>query len=464
MTGDRSNTNSAGHRGAALALMLAASFMVILDFGVVNIALASIERDLHAGAATAQWVITAYAITFGGFLVLGGRLGDLFGRRHMFAVGLVLFSIASLAGGLSTTVVVLIAARAFQGLGAAVIAPTALSLITTTFPEGPARTRALSFYGATAAIGFVAGLVLGGLLVQFLDWRAVLWVNVPVGLVAAACAPLLLTEPPRPAGALRLDLSGAVLVTAGIAAVVYGVSRGPVSGWSAPSTAAGFLAAAALLLGFVVVERRHPSPLVRIGILRLASLRTANVIMVLLGAWTAGELLVMPLYLQLVLHYSPLATGLAILPQGIVGFVAVIGGLELSRRVGLGRLLVLSVASAGLGLAMLGVFAGTRSYPLLAVAFAFTGLGNAICAFVTTVAATQGVADTEQGLASGLVNMSRQLGAAVGVAVVAAIVGSGASSGQAMGSDRMAMLAVAAAAAAAAALAAASTFARSRAR
>ena len=180
---------------AALALILAVAFMVVLDFSIVNVALAAIERELHSDATAVQWVITAYAITFGGLLVLGGRLGDLWGRRRMFVVGLVLFSLASLAGGLAPALPVLVLARAFQGVGAAIVAPAALSLVTTTVPEGPARTRALGFYGATASIGFVAGLVLGGILVQFLDWRAVLWVNVPIGLAAAMLTPVLVPAP-----------------------------------------------------------------------------------------------------------------------------------------------------------------------------------------------------------------------------------------------------------------------------
>lgn len=444
---DQVDAVSARRPTAALVLILVASFVVVLDVGIVNIALASIERELHAGAAAVQWVITAYAITFGGLLILGGRIGDLFGRRRMFVAGLLLFSTASLAGGFATSVAVLVAARAVQGVGAAVVAPAALSLITTSFSEGPGRTRALAFYGATAAVGFVAGLVLGGVLVQYFDWRAVLWVNVPIGLVAAGLAPVLLAEAPPDASQVRLDVGGAVLVTAGTAALVYAVSQGPVGGWSGLPTVGGFAAAAAFLAAFVAVERHHPSPLVRLGILRLRTLRTANAVTVLLGAWTAGELLVLPLYLQLVLHYSPLATGLAMVPQGVFGFVGVSRGAQLSRRIGLGRYIVSSVVASTVGLAILGGFTGAGTYLPLALGFGLTGLGNATCSFATTVAATQGVADDEQGLASALINMSRQLGAAVGVAAVAAIIGTGTSSGSAVAPDRAAMLVTAALAA-----------------
>ncbi|MDQ1371077.1 MAG: hypothetical protein QOF20_3430, partial [Acidimicrobiaceae bacterium] len=228
--------------GAALALILTAAFMVVLDFSIVNVALADIERALHVDATAVQWVITAYAITFGGLLVLGGRVGDLWGRRRMFVVGLVVFSVASLTGGLAGNLPMLVAARALQGVGAAIVAPAALSLITTSTPEGPRRTRALGFYGATASIGFVAGLVLGGVLLQFFDWRAVLWVNVPIGLAAALLTPIVLPAPAPVTGRRRLDVEGALLVTGGVAAAVYAISAGPVSGWLSWQTVGALLA------------------------------------------------------------------------------------------------------------------------------------------------------------------------------------------------------------------------------
>jgi len=424
---------------ASLALILTAAFMVVLDFSIVNVALAAIERELHVGPTSAQWVITAYAITFGGLLVLGGRVGDLFGRRRMFVVGLVVFSAASLAGGFATGITMLVAARAVQGLGAAIVAPAALSLVTTSTPDGAARTRALGLYGATASLGFVAGLVLGGLLVQFLDWRAVLWVNVPIGVAAALLAPLLLPAPPCAADRPRLDLVGALLVTAGVASVVYGISQGPVRGWSSPTTVIPIVAAGALVYAFVRVERRHPSPLVRLGVLRIPALRAANLVTVLLGAWGAGELLVVPLYLQFALHYSPLLTGLAIAPQGVLGFLGAARGAQLVRALGLRAFLAATGVSAGLGLGLLGLLLTTRSYPLLLAGLALAGFGTAGGAFGATVAATRGIEDGEQGLASGLVNMSRQLGAAIGVAIVAAIVGTTSGGGSTTGPDRVAL-------------------------
>ena len=425
---------------ASLALILVVAFMVVLDFSIVNVALASIERELHADATAVQWVITAYAITFGGLLVLGGRMGDLWGRRRMFATGLVVFSLASLAGGLAGTLSLLVAARALQGVGAAIVAPAALSLITTSVPEGHARTRALGYYGATASIGFVAGLVFGGILVQFFDWRAVLWVNVPIGIAAALLTPVLVPAPAQAQSRHRLDVAGGLLVTGAIASAVYGISEGPAAGWLSGQTVGALLVALALSWTFVVVERRHRFPLVRLGILRIPTLRAANLYTVMIGAWSAGELLVAPLYLQLVLGYSPLMTGLAMAPQGIVGFIGATRGARIVRRVGLTSFLVVSGVSAASGLLLLGLVFGLRNYTLLLVGFMLAGYGTATAAFGTTVAATQGVADGEQGLAGGLINMSRQVGAALGVAVAAAMIGTGATSGGSVGPDRSAVL------------------------
>jgi EmrB/QacA subfamily drug resistance transporter len=445
-SGTARRDHGAAHPAAALALILAVAFIVVLDFSIVNVALAVIERQLHAGATSVQWVITAYAITFGGLLVLGGRIGDLFGRRRMFVLGLVIFSVSSLAGGLADSIAVLVAARAVQGIGAALVAPAALSLITTSVPEGQQRTRALGFYGATASIGFVAGLVFGGVLVEFFDWRAVFWVNVPIGLAAAALAPSLIPSAPVAQRRARIDFAGALLVTGSIAALVYGVSEGPVNGWLSGKTVLLAVVAFVLLAGFVAVEQRHPSPLVRLDILRIRRLAAANVFTIMLGAWSAGELLVMPLYLQLVLHFSPLATGFAMAPQGVLGFLGSSHGARLMRRVGTRRYLMLAGASAATGLGFLAGFVAFRSYPLLVVGFMVAGFGTASGAFGATVLATEEITAAEQGLAGGLVNMSRQVGAAIGVAVTAAIIGTGVTSGESVGLDRASVFVVAASA------------------
>lgn len=445
--------SGAGHEAAGLVLILSASFMVVLDFSIVNVALAAIERELHVDATNVQWVITAYAITFGGLLVLGGRMGDLWGRRRMFALGLVVFSVASLAGGLAPDLGVLVAARALQGVGAAIVAPAALSLVTTSVPEGPARTRALGFYGATASVGFVAGLVFGGVLVQFFDWRAVLWVNVPIGLAAALLTPLLIPAVPMTVRR-RLDITGALLITAAAALAVYGISQGPRYGWTSDQTFGALLIAIGLTSVFVAVERRHPAPLVDFAIFRLRPLRMANLFTVLIGVWSAGQVLVTPLYLQLVLHYSPLLTGLGMAPQGIVGFLGASRGARIIRRVGLTAFLVLSGAAASAGLLLLALTLATRNYPLVVAGLVLIGYGTSTGAFAATVAATEGVKNAEQGVAGGLINMSRQIGAAVGVAVAAAVIGTAAPSGGALGTDRSALILTATAAVLATVLAA----------
>jgi EmrB/QacA subfamily drug resistance transporter len=445
----RRSPGGAPHPALALGLLLTVAFMVVLDFSIVNVALAAIERELHVSATDVQWVITAYAITFGGLLVLGGRIGDLFGRRRMFVVGLVLFSLASLVGGLAGNIGVLVAARAAQGIGAAIVAPASLSLITTSIPEGQPRTRALGMYGATASIGFVAGLVLGGVLVQVLDWRAVLWVNVPIGLAAALLTPAWIPSSTAEPRRRRLDVAGGLLVTGGIASAVYGVSEGPAHGWLSPDTLGAFAAAALLVMAFVTVERRHPSPLVRLSILQSRRLLTANVYMALVGAWAGAELLVLPLYLQLALHYSPVMTGLAMAPQGVVGFLGASSGARLARRAGLRTVLVVAGISASVGLFLLASFLVTRTYPLLLLGFLAAGYGTATAGFGATVAATQGIADEEQGLAGGLINMSRQIGAAIGVAVAAAVIGTASTSGGGIDPDRTALFIIAAAAVAA---------------
>src|SRR6478672_1528231 len=253
-----------------LALILVAAFMVVLDFSIVNVALPSIERELHMPADAVQWIVTGYAISFGGLLILGGRAADLLGRRRMFVIGLVAFAIASLAGGLAQDPVLLIAARVVQGAGAAVVAPAALSLITTGFPEGAERTRAIGLYGAVSSVGFVAGQVLGGVLVEFTSWRAVFLVNVPVGLIAAALSPAVLGHPDRAAAArnkIRLDVRGALLITGAVTLVVFAVSQGVVLGWTSPLVIAAAATAAVAAVVFTKAETKHPAPLIRPSLL-----------------------------------------------------------------------------------------------------------------------------------------------------------------------------------------------------
>jgi EmrB/QacA subfamily drug resistance transporter len=438
-----------GLRRLALALVLTAAFMVVLDFSIVNVALPSIQRELGFSVSAVQWIVTGYAITFGGLLILGGRAADLYGRRRTFIAGLLIFTAASLAGGLARDPALLVSSRLVQGVGAALVAPAALSLITTGYAEGPARNRALGMYGATASIGFVAGQVLGGVLVQFTSWRAVFLVNVPVGLLAVLVSPRLLGRSHRNRTGRRLDAGGALLITTAVAALVYAVSQVDVLGWTAPAVLAAAALAVAATATLCVVERRHPNPLIRTDLLRLPDLRKAATINLLLGLWNAGELIVLSLYFQQVLDYSPLATGLAIAPQGIVGFVAGAFGARLARRVGIRRVLILTGAVATAGFLILTRLPAGGGYSPLFAAVMLVGFGTAGTAFGTMVTASGGVANHEQGLVGGVINTSRQVGAAIGAALLPAIALAVNHGGHQAGADgdRAAMLAAAVAAA-----------------
>ena len=440
--------------GLALALILTAAFMVVLDFSIVNVALPSIEAELGFPGDAVQWIITAYAIAFGGLLILGGRAADLFGRRRMFIAGLLVFSAASLAGGLAHDPVLLVASRLVQGAGAALVAPAALSLITTGFAEGPQRNRALGIYGATASVGFVAGQVLGGVLVEFTSWRAVFLVNVPVGVLAVALAPWLLGESRQRRPGTRLDGTGALLITVAVAAAVFAVSQLGVLGLASPILLGALALAAVAAAGFALVERHHPDPLVRADLLRMPGLRKASTMNLLLGLWNAGELIVLSLYFQQVLHDSPLATGLAIAPQGIIGFIAGVFGARLASRVGVRRVLVLTSAVATLGFLVLTRLPASGGYSPLLAAVMLVGFGTAGTAFGTMVTASHGVADDDQGLVGGVINTSRQIGAAIGAALLPAIAGAVDRGGHTLASgDRAAMLTGAVAAALACAVA-----------
>ena len=450
-----------------LALILVAAFMVVLDFSIVNVALPSIERELHMAADAVQWIVTGYAISFGGLLILGGRAADLFGRRRMFVAGLVAFSLASLAGGLARDPALLIAARVMQGAGAAIVAPAALSLITTGFPEGAERTRAIGLYGAVSSVGFVSGQVLGGVLVQFTSLRAVFLVNVPVGLIAAALSPAILgaaksaaktaaktaaaKTAARGRGLRRLDVRGALLITSAVTLLVFAVSQGVVLGWTSPLVIAAIVVAAVAAAGFVKAESRHPEPLIRPSLLHRRGLRDGSTLAFLLGLWNGGEMLVLSLYLQQVLHESPLFTGLVIAPQGVVGFIMGMFGPRLAGRIGVRRLLVVTAAAAAVGFLVLTHLPATGYSPDL-LAVMLIGFGTAGTSLGSIVIASRGMPDADQGLVVGVINTSRQIGAAVGAALLPTVA-LGVSGGVGVSGDRVAMLAAALAALAATAVA-----------
>jgi EmrB/QacA subfamily drug resistance transporter len=434
-----------------LGLILVAAFMVVLDFSIVNVALPSIERELHVTDAITQWVVTGYAIAFGGLLILGGRAADLLGRRRMFVAGLVVFSLASLAGGLAHDPTLLIASRVVQGAGAALVAPAALSLITTTFPEGAQRTRAIGLYGCTSSIGFVAGQVLGGVIVEYTSWRWVFLVNVPVGIVAAILAPRVLGR----GGARKhqaLDFTGAILITAAVAFVVYAVSEGDERGWTSWPVLAAFVIAVAAVAAFGVAENHQSQPLIRPRLLRRPGLRNGTAIAFLLGLWNGGEMLLMSLYLQQALHYSPLATGMVIAPQGVAGFVTGLFGPRLASRLGIRKLLILTAGATAVGFAVLTRLPGGGFSPILEVVM-LVGFGTAGTSFGSIVLASRGVADADQGLVGGLINTSRQIGAAVGAALLPAIAEAATGGIAGITGDRLAMALAALAALAATAVA-----------
>jgi EmrB/QacA subfamily drug resistance transporter len=404
-----------------LLVVLTAQLVVVLDFTIVNVALPNVSRQFAVSSTTVQWVVTAYALTFGGLLVLGGRAADLVGRRRLFVVGLVAFAAASAAGGAAVDFRILVAARAVQGLAAAVVAPAALSILTTSFPEGPERTRVLGYYVIVASVGFVVGLVLGGVLVQTVDWRGVFYVNVPLCLGAAAIARRALPADGAARVRSHLDIAGACLVTAGAAALVYAPTAGVDDGWTSPLCLGAFVASAALLAAFVAHERRSSKPLLPLSIFRSRTLVAGNVVTLLVGAWVAAQVLVLTLYLQDVRGYSPLWSGLAVAPQGVGGLLRGLVRPSVVARLGVRRFMACGAALAAIGMGLLLQLPSTSQYPVLGLLLVVVGFGTTIALFGATVAGSAGVTNDQQGLAGALLNAARQIGSAVGVAVLLAI-------------------------------------------
>jgi EmrB/QacA subfamily drug resistance transporter len=409
-------------KGFALALLCIAQFMVVLDFSIVNVALPSMQRDLGFSTQNLQWVVSAYSLTLGGFLLLGGRMADLYGRRLLLILGLTLFSLSSLAGGLAPTGTWLIIARAVQGLGAALVAPSALSLITTTFAEGPARNKAFGLLGALASAGFAVGAILGGLLTAGPGWRWVMFVNVPIGIAAVIATPFFLMESRAQIDERRIDVFGALTVTAGLIALVYALSRGNDVGWLAPQTLGLLAIAVVLLVAFTLIELHSAYPLVRFGILRQRSVTGANLVSMLAPGAFGALVFILTLYMQKVLGYSALATGLAFLPMAVVILILSNIVSRMVSRFGVKPFLVGGIAGFVLGLLLLtqivvnGNYAGTLLPGILIVSI---GMGPVFATMV--IAATAGVSDNEQGLASGLFNTTQQVGSGLVLAIVVAI-------------------------------------------
>jgi EmrB/QacA subfamily drug resistance transporter len=412
---------TAQRKWLALALLATVQFMVVLDIAIVNVALPSIQVDLGFSQENLQWVISAYALLFGGFLLLGGRAADLLGRRRLFIVGLIVFTVASLLSGLAWSDEVLILTRAIQGLGAAIITPAALSILMTTFSEGRERNAALGVWGAVGAFGAVAGVLLGGVLTDWLSWEWIFYINVPVGLGALALTPLLLAES-RDAHVKSFDVPGAVLVTSGLITLVYGITQANNYGWSSVETIGLFVGAAALLVGFVGWELRAKEPLMPFTIFRIRTVAAANLAGLILGTVTFSMFLMLTLYMQQVLAYSPMKTGVAYL--AVAGTAIVWSGVaaQLVNRVG-----VKPVITAGMTLLATGLFYFTQvsvggSYlGDLLPGFLIIAAGLGFSFVPISIAALAGVQPSEAGLASGLFNTSQQIGGALGIAALSAI-------------------------------------------
>lgn len=417
---DRTKTNA--RCWLALALLCAAQFMVVLDFSIVNVVLPAIQKDLGFSQQNLQWIISAYALTFGGFLLLGGRAADLFGRRRVFIAGLGLFILASLVGGLAQFQWVLVTARAFQGLGAAIVSPAALSILTTTFQEGAQRNRALSIWGAVAAGGFAAGVLLGGILTDWLNWRWVMFVNVPIGMAAVAFSPFILSESRSQTATQQIDLAGAATVTAGLVLLVYTLVQAPEAGWASTATLLPLLGAIALLALFICIESRSPAPLVPLKIFRQRTLTGANLVGALLSAAVASMVFILTLFMQQVLGYSALQTGLAFLPHALAAMIAAPIAARLVSRLGVKLTLIMGMAAAMVGLLLLTQISIQSNFVKdLLPGTVIVGFGIVTGIVSVTIAATSGVSDRDQGLASGLLNTSQQIGSAIGLAILVAV-------------------------------------------
>src|SRR5690348_16960104 len=409
-------------RWQALTLVCVAFFMTVLDVSIVNVALPSIKTSLHVSDQSLQWIITAYAITFGGFLLLGGRAADLLGRRRMFMIGVALFAAASLVCGLAGSIGVLIAARAVQGVGAAIVSPATLAIITTTFEEGAERNKALGIWGAMGGSGAAAGVLFGGILTKYLGWEWIFFVNVPVGALVLALAPRIVRESRAPGERHGFDVIGASSVTAGLALLVYAISKAPVDGWGNGTTIALLIGAAALITFFLIWETRVEKPLMPLSIFRIRTLAGANVVGLLLGASIFADFFLLTLYVQNVLHFSALKTGITFLATA--GTTVVVAALAQWLTTKIGPRIVMAV---GLALNTGGLIwytqisaHGTYVHDLLGGYLLF-GFGLALAFIPVSIAALAGVGPREAGLASGLLNTSQQVGGAIGVAVASTV-------------------------------------------
>jgi EmrB/QacA subfamily drug resistance transporter len=413
------------HRWRAFAVLAISFFMTIVDLTIVNVALPTIGRKLHFSESNLQWVVTAYGLTFGGFLLLGGRAADMLGRRRVLMIGLAVFTAASLGCAVATTDTVLIAMRGIQGLGAAIVLPAALSIVMNMFEEGPERNKALGIWGGIGAGGATVGLIAGGLLTRYVGWQSIFFLNVPIGAVALFLAPRIVPESRLQITRRRYDPFGALTVTGGLLLLVYTISKAPQVGWGSGRTIGSLVASAALLVAFLVIETRVESPLMPLGIFRLKTLAGANAVGLLLGGSFFAFIFIGTLYMQQVLGYSALKTGLAWLAASITS-VAFAGLSQVLVTRGSAKL----VMAAGMTMIGGGIAWGAtvpvhgHFWANLAGPFFVTGMGTAFAFIPVSIAALAGIAEHEAGLAAGLLNTSQQLGGAIGVAIASTVAAS----------------------------------------
>jgi EmrB/QacA subfamily drug resistance transporter len=410
------------HRWRILAVVATAFFMTILDVSIVNVALPSIGRSLNFSRENLQWVITAYAIAFGGFLLLGGRAADLLGRRRVFIVGVIVFTVASLVCGLAQSEGMLIISRAVQGLGGAIISPAALSIVMTSFEEGAERNKALGIWGALGGSGAAVGVLAGGVLTKYLGWEWIFFVNVPVGAVVLMLTPRIVPESRREGSERNYDALGAVLVSGGLALLVYTISRAPDVGWATARTILLLVASVALLVAFLVNERRVDDPLMPFHIFRVRTVTGANVVGALLGAVLFANFFLLTLYVQNVLGYSALKTGVTFVATAGTAVVAAGVAQALTTKVGPKPVIAVGLALLTGGMIWYSQIPVHGSYASdLLPGYLMVGVGIAFSFVPVSIAALAGVAEREAGLASGLINTSQQVGGAVGVAIASTV-------------------------------------------
>jgi EmrB/QacA subfamily drug resistance transporter len=409
-------------RWLALILLTVTQFMVVLDVAIVNVALPSIQQQLDFSVERLQWVTSAYALTFGGFLLLGGRVADLLGRRRVFIGGMALFGLASLAAGLAPTDDALIGARALQGLGAAIISPAALSILTTTFSEGAERNKALGIWGAVSGLGGAAGVLMGGVLTDAVGWEWIFFINVPIAMMVIALSPRLLSESRMAGLGRRFDLAGAFTVSSGLVLLVYGLVGTNEHGWASGRTLGIFAASAALIASFVVIEAKTRQPLLPLRLFANGTLSGANVVGVLLGSSIFSMFFFLSLYMQEVLGYSALRTGFAYLLVSITIIVSAAVSQMLVTRIGPRRVLASGMALLSLGLLWFTQVSVQGSYLVdLAPGFILAGIGLGFAFVPDTIAALSGVEERDAGVSSGLINTSQQIGGAIGVAALVTV-------------------------------------------